>query len=88
MHAWAVVGLVKFVPWLKRLAIMGGIGVLAYGCMYFKLGELTFAQHAQRIWQTDEAIDLREGIAEKLGGAKSAALEELKTRLAASKSSD
>jgi hypothetical protein len=88
MHAWAVVCLLKLVPWAKRLLTLGLLGALVYGSLYLKLGELTFAEHAKRIWQTPEAIDLREGVAGKLAGARGAALEELKTRLAATRTGD
>ena len=88
MQAWAAVSLVKLLPWTKRLASVGVVGAIVYGTFRMPLGELTFAQHVQRIWQTDEVIDLREGIATELGLAKTAALNELKARLAATKTSD
>lgn len=84
----SAVWLIKMAPWAKRFSSVGLLGALAYGCLYYKIGEYSLAQHVQRIWQTSEAVDLREGISGKLGGAKKAALEELKERLEASKTSD
>jgi hypothetical protein len=88
MHAALAAWLLKTTPWAKRLTAMSLVGAIVYGCLFYKLGELTFAEHMQRIWRTQEVIDLREGVASKLAGAKGAALDQLKTRLAASRTSD
>ena len=86
MQAAAVAWLIRMTPWAKRLTSLMTVAAIVYAIMYVKLGELTFAQHVQRIWQTDEVKDLREGVSEELSGAKNAAIEKLKERLAASKS--
>ena len=88
MHAWVVLWLVRLTPWAKRLSTVGAVGALVYGSFYLKLGELTLAQHLQRIWQTDEVVDLRQGVAAELEDAKGAALDEIKTRMAATRTSD
>lgn len=86
MQAAALAWLVRLTPCAKWLTSLATLAAIAYVVTRVPLGELTFVQHVQRIWQTDEVKDLREGVAHELSGAKDVALEKLKERLAASRS--
>ena len=53
---------------LKFILVMGLLGAGIYYGMTVKLGERTFFQHIQAIWETKETQELRRGTKQKVGG--------------------
>ena len=53
---------------LKSVLLLGLLGAGVYYGMTVKLGQRTFFQHVQAIWETKESQELRRGTKQKVGG--------------------
>ncbi len=53
---------------LKFALFLGLLGAGVFYGMTVKLGERTFFQHVQAIWETKESQELRRGTKQKVGG--------------------
>lgn len=62
---------------LKFILVMGLLGAGVYYGLTVKLGERTFFQHVQAIWETKETQQLRRGTKQKVGGLVDKATDEV-----------
>ena len=62
---------------LKFILVVGLLGAGVYYGMTVKLGERTFFQHIQAIWETKETQELRRGTKQKVGGLMDKATDQV-----------
>ena len=62
---------------LKFILVMGLLGAGVYYGLTVKLGERTFFQHVQAIWETKETQELRRGTKQKVGGLMDKATDQV-----------